>query len=182
MTDHPVNNVTASQRSIQTNPLDKTSLCYQCKKCSSGCPVNFEMDILPHQLMRMIQLEETEKALNSKSIWICASCMTCTTRCPNGIDIAGSIDALRHKAADEKIYSIKNIGIFHKSFLNNVKRNGRAHELSMLAAYKLGSGKLFQDLSLGAKLFFRGKLKLFPRRIKNIHEIKQIFSAQGRKK
>ena len=69
--------------------------CYQCYKCSAGCPVSFEMDLLPHQIIRSVVLNQKEKALSSKTIWICASCETCTTRCPNEIDIAKVMDVVR---------------------------------------------------------------------------------------
>ena len=65
--------------------------CYQCYKCSAGCPVSFAMDILPHQVIRSVLFGQKKKVLSSKTIWICASCETCTTRCPNEIDIAKTI-------------------------------------------------------------------------------------------
>ncbi len=69
--------------------------CYQCGKCSAGCPAVSEMDILPNQIIRYAQLGLKEELLESKSIWICASCFTCNARCPKGINIAEVIEALR---------------------------------------------------------------------------------------
>jgi heterodisulfide reductase subunit C len=69
--------------------------CYQCGKCSAGCPAISQMDILPNQIIRLIQLGLKNELLESKSIWICASCMTCNARCPKGIDIAEVIEAVR---------------------------------------------------------------------------------------
>jgi heterodisulfide reductase subunit C len=69
--------------------------CYQCGKCSAGCPGVMEMDILPNQLIRYAQLGLKEELLQSRSIWICASCMTCNTRCPKGINVAEVIEAIR---------------------------------------------------------------------------------------
>ena len=69
--------------------------CYQCYKCSAGCPVSFDMDLLPHQVIRSVLFNQEEKVLSSRTIWICATCETCTTRCPNEIDIAGVMDVLR---------------------------------------------------------------------------------------
>lgn len=69
--------------------------CYQCGKCSAGCPAVSEMDILPNQIIRYAQLGLKEELLKSKAIWICASCLTCNTRCPKGINIAEVIEALR---------------------------------------------------------------------------------------
>ena len=70
-------------------------VCYQCGKCSAGCPVVSRMDILPNQIIRFAQLGLKEELLESKAIWTCASCMTCNVRCPKGINIAEIIEALR---------------------------------------------------------------------------------------
>ncbi len=69
--------------------------CYQCGKCSAGCPAVSEMDILPNQIIRYAQLGFKDELLQSKSIWICASCFTCNARCPKGINVAEIIEAIR---------------------------------------------------------------------------------------
>ena len=69
--------------------------CYQCGKCSAGCPAVSQMDILPNQIIRYAQLGFKDELLKSKSIWICASCFTCTSRCPKGVDLAKVMEALR---------------------------------------------------------------------------------------
>jgi len=71
------------------------NLCYQCGKCSAGCPMSFAMDFLPNQIMRLVQLGLEEDIGNSKTIWLCASCLTCTVRCPKGVDISRVMEALR---------------------------------------------------------------------------------------
>jgi len=68
--------------------------CNQCGKCSAGCPVVAAMDILPSQVIRMAQLG-MEEVLESNTIWICASCLTCATRCPKGVDVPRLMEALR---------------------------------------------------------------------------------------
>jgi heterodisulfide reductase subunit C len=70
-------------------------VCYQCGKCSAGCPAVHDMDILPNQIIRFAQMGLKEELLASKAIWVCASCMTCNVRCPKGINIAEIIEALR---------------------------------------------------------------------------------------
>jgi len=69
--------------------------CYQCGKCSAGCPSISDMDILPNQIIRYAQLGFKDELLQSKSIWICASCFTCNARCPKGINVAEVIEAIR---------------------------------------------------------------------------------------
>ncbi|MBW2005928.1 MAG: 4Fe-4S dicluster domain-containing protein [Deltaproteobacteria bacterium] len=69
--------------------------CYQCGKCSAGCPSSFAMDLLPSQIIRLVQLGLQDEIINSKTIWLCASCLTCSVRCPRGVDLAKVFEALR---------------------------------------------------------------------------------------
>jgi len=69
--------------------------CYQCGMCSSGCPVTDYMDYSPNQVMRLVQLGSVDEILNSRTIWICSTCLQCSTRCPKGIDVAKVMEALR---------------------------------------------------------------------------------------
>jgi heterodisulfide reductase subunit C len=71
--------------------------CNQCGKCSAGCPVVAAMDLLPSQVIRMAQLG-MEEVLESNTIWICASCLTCVARCPKGVDLPRLMEALRQIA------------------------------------------------------------------------------------
>jgi heterodisulfide reductase subunit C len=94
---------TLSRKKIQSSFVKKVEklsgqnlmACYQCGKCSAGCPVVSRMDILPNQIIRFAQLGLKEDLLESEAIWTCASCMTCNVRCPKGINIAEVIEVLR---------------------------------------------------------------------------------------
>lgn len=157
---------------------EKIQACYQCQKCSAGCPVAYAMDLLPNQVLRHIQYGHREKVLSSQTIWLCASCYTCGTRCPNGIDIAKIMDALRQAA----IHSVsplgeKEIPLFHSIFLNAVKSKGRIHELSLLLALKSKTKSFFRDAGLGWKMFRRGKINLLPSSLHGGKEIQEIFKA-----
>lgn len=69
--------------------------CYQCGMCSAGCPIGFAMDLLPNQIIQLVQLGLEEDIAKSKTIWLCASCLTCSIRCPRGLDLAKVMEALR---------------------------------------------------------------------------------------
>jgi heterodisulfide reductase subunit C len=71
------------------------SLCYQCGRCSGGCPSSPFMDLLPNQVIRLAQLGRKEELLNCETIWLCASCFTCVVRCPKGFDLAKLMETLR---------------------------------------------------------------------------------------
>jgi heterodisulfide reductase subunit C len=52
------------------------------------------MDMLPNQVIRLAQLG-IESALDSQTIWTCAACLTCVSRCPKGIDLPRVMEAMR---------------------------------------------------------------------------------------
>lgn len=68
--------------------------CYQCGKCSAGCPIVDDMDLLPNQVLRYLQMG-FEEVLDCRTIWLCATCFTCDVRCPKGIDVSKVMEALR---------------------------------------------------------------------------------------
>ncbi len=68
--------------------------CDQCGTCSGSCPMVEEMDITPAEIMRMVQMGQTE-VMETKAMWICASCFACTVRCPRGLDVSKVAEALR---------------------------------------------------------------------------------------
>lgn len=172
---------------------EKVSLCYQCRKCSSGCPVSFAMDYLPDVTLRMVQFGLRDRVLSSATIWICASCETCTTRCPNEIDIAGVMDTLRQMALASGFETraapeVRDIPKFHMAFLDSIRAGGRVHEAGMVVRYmlktnpraKLKSGELLEQAKFGWQMFRRGKVKILPYRIRQTGEIKKLFKKSGR--
>ena len=172
--------------------------CYQCGKCSAGCPINFKMDHQPSEIMRMVQLGMKEAVLHSKTIWLCISCETCTTRCPRENAPSQVMDALRSIYSEE--YEKKEIGdrsffrrlwhnglkeamglgtkwdirAFNSVFLENVRRHGRAFEISLIGGFNAGSGYLFRNVLKGPVLLLKGKMGFFPRKIDRTAQVRKI--------
>jgi len=139
------------------------------------------MDYLPNQIIRMIQLGMEEQVLSSKTIWLCASCLICTSRCPREIDIAEIMDYLRRSAYKKQVMPLEEteVPLFNKIFLKNIEMFGRLFELGLIGMFNLLSGEFFKDMSLAPKMFIKRKIGIFPRRIRNLKEIKAIFRKSG---
>lgn len=152
------------------------ALCYQCGKCSAGCPVREFVSDSPNKIIRYTQLGMYEAALNNETIWACAGCMTCASRCPQEFNTARFMDALRQMAL-EKGYSEKDSDSqqFHKSFLSQIKRFGKTYELGMVAEYKLRTGHLMQDVDIAPAMLAKRKLGFIPHTIADTKVMKRIF-------
>ncbi len=163
----------------------KVSACYQCRKCTNGCPVTFAMDLYPDQVMRYIQLGFREPVLASATIWVCAACETCTTRCPNEVDIAKAMDFLKQTVVRLKGGAReKKVLTFHQVFLDDIRKRGRVFEAGLMQTYLLKSGEAFtklkdlsilEEMRLGWTMYRKGRLNLLPHGIKGKGEIKQLF-------
>lgn len=76
--------------------------CFQCGTCTSDCPIaRFSETYRPRQIIRMTQLGLKDNILSSDTLWLCASCFTCTDRCPQDVKVANVIRVLRNLAAKE---------------------------------------------------------------------------------
>ena len=158
--------------------------CYQCGKCSAGCPVAERMDLLPNQLLRLLQIGHRDKAIRSKAIWECVSCLTCTARCPKSVDPTAVIDALRQAAiaADVAAPAARRTVLFHKAFLRSVRRTGRANEMELVGWFKTASFVrdldvpfLVKEAALGPAMLARGKLRLSAQRVRDRDVVRRIF-------
>jgi heterodisulfide reductase subunit C len=155
--------------------------CFQCGRCSSGCPVADYFDLQVMEVVRLASYGMEEILLGSRTIWLCAACETCATRCPNQIEIAGLMDVLRSLALKKGVVPAESrVPLLHRSFLDSVRHWGRAYEIGMIAGYKIRSGDLTGDMKLGLQMFTKGKLKLLPHGIDDKAEVRRIFSGKGK--
>lgn len=150
------------------------SSCYQCKKCTSGCPMASMAQCSPAEIIRQLQLQAGDELLDQEIVWACASCETCTNRCPMGIDGAAVMDALR-KIAQEKKTDKGKVPKFNKAFLKTVELFGRSYEIGMVTAYKLTTGTFLQDTDKFPTMLKKGKLAILPPKGADKKTVKRIF-------
>lgn len=185
--------------------------CYQCGKCSAGCPTSPDMTHPPNVVMRIVQFDMWEELMNGNSTWMCVSCTTCTARCPREIDVSGTIESLRRLIVVEQskaqfrvgraarilgqharsgaktaldMTPRENVKVFSSAFLENIRRFGRSFEVGLVANYNLNSGYLFCSMMKGPVMFVRGKLGLIPKEVKRVERkemIRRIFEKTEEK-
>ena len=162
-------------------------LCYQCVKCTSGCSLSDAFDLTPNQVMRAAQLGD-ESVLESTTIWLCASCQTCTTRCPQNLDIAGIMDSLRIEAKRRGLPpAMPEVDKFSSLFLRNIGLLGRLYEVGLMGGmYMATLGKLLKDtgqvrkdMDMGMQMMKRRKLKLIPGLTRPPKKVKPVEQAEG---
>ena len=163
----------------------KVADCYQCGKCSAGCPMSDQMDVIPSTLIRLVQYGDVNEAARSAAVWQCVSCQTCSTRCPKSVHIAGVLDALKQISIERNLVhkKFKRVVAFHKSFLDTVRRHGRTNELELVVQFKIRGflgdfsiPKALKDSMLGPKMLGLGKLHLkLGSPVKDKALVKRIF-------
>jgi heterodisulfide reductase subunit C len=117
-----------------------------------------EMDLVPRQLIRMLQLGLTKRALSAKTPWICANCMVCSARCPQGVDIAAIMLAVRRTAKKQGLQPVREADLFDDAFVANIRSFGKSNEAILAAKYNLLSSHLTQDLLNAPRMAARGMI------------------------
>jgi heterodisulfide reductase subunit C len=162
---------------------DKILDCIQCGVCAGSCHARFAMDYSPMQILKMAHLGLKQEVLSSSTIWTCASCYTCASRCPRGLNIPAIMSGFKNMAMKNNVPApIALKPKFHKAFSEIVGKYGRMHEpeLQMKLLNKTSPSELLHNASLGLRMFRKGKLKLkpsklsqstnFPKIVKNVLE------------
>lgn len=152
------------------------NVCVQCKKCSSGCSVAKMAQTRPSEIMRLLHLGAGEEILAGDLVWMCVSCETCSARCPMGIDVASIMDALRRLALERGAPKPEgDMPLFNRAFLKTVETFGRPYDIGMIAAYKIGTGKLMNDTEKFPTMLKKGKIALLPATGIDCTTIRRIF-------
>ena len=155
--------------------------CYQCGKCTAGCPMAHTVALGPRQVIRAVQLGLRETALGNELIWLCLSCQICSVRCPREIDVAAVMETLRLLAVAEGVRpAVRDVAILHRLLLESVKRTGRVYELGVGGLYNLFSGRPLTNADLLPRLLAKGKLGLLPARSRGAHEVGALYARVAR--
>lgn len=159
---------------------DRISRCLQCGTCTGSCPVSYAMDLTPRALIALFRAGLIQEILHSRSIWICASCYMCTTRCPQQIKITDLLYALKRVAIEKGLYPDRfPVYLLSRNFVRLVERYGRNHEILLLALFYLRRNpfQLLKLLPLGLAMYRRGRVALLPKKIRGIADIRRMIKA-----
>jgi heterodisulfide reductase subunit C len=157
---------------------EKLKECIQCGTCTGSCPVSYMMDTTPRQNVALFRAGRIEDILQSRSIWLCASCYSCTVRCPADIRITDMMYALKRLAMEKKIYPDKfPVYALSAAFIDNVYKYGRNYEMGLGIRYllKVSPMKLFASAGFGMAMMSRGRLGVLPKTIKKVSEVRAII-------
>lgn len=173
----PIEGIQSNLAKIVQDELgENVYLCYQCVKCSGGCPVAEYMDLKPNQVMRAIQLGQSELVFHANTTWLCAACQTCNTRCPQGLDIPAIMEFMTRKAISEGITPPEpEVKIFNEAFMRQVSIWGRAYEPGLMIEMKLRQPEhLLDDIDYYVDMLKKGKVSILPKYIRPPKKVKTV--------
>ena len=170
----------ALAKTVREKACVELSSCYQCGKCTAGCPMARYMDLAPNVVMRLAQAGDDaslERLLGSEALWYCVGCLTCAQRCPRKLDPAAVMDVLREMAHHKgrTPAAARKVRAFHEAFLATVEYGGRMAEIPLVVRYKLKSMDVLGDVELAPLMLAQRKLPLVPHSIRGRGEVRRIF-------
>ena len=162
---------------------DEVKTCIQCGTCSASCPTASLMDVPIRKLVKLVLEGEKERALSSRSIWLCTSCLLCTVRCPRSIRPMAVVAALKTIYEEEGLKCRDSV--FEGIFGRQIRDYGRISEVLLSAEYMIRNpSSALQIMAFGAELVPKGKIELSfeaarGERIEGTEEVKRIFKLLG---
>ena len=165
---------------------EEVKTCIQCGTCSGSCPTSSLMDTPIRKLIKLVLEGEKKAALESRSIWLCTSCLLCTVRCPRKIRPMAVVAALKTIYEEEGMKSKDSV--FEGIFARQIRSHGRISEFLLSAEYMIRSpSSAVQIITFGAELIPKGKIELsfeaaMGERIEGTEEMRRIFDLAGGEK
>lgn len=152
-----------------------TKDCYQCGKCSAGCPVAPLADMTPREVIRNLQLGLTEPVLASNMPWFCIGCGMCLARCPQCVDLPNLMLSCRKQAKNHGLVPIKEVDRFNTLFVEGIHAKGVSDEAQLAMKYNLSTGHFLQDALDAPKMFTRGMINTKGHEVENAKEITALI-------
>jgi heterodisulfide reductase subunit C len=153
--------------------------CLQCGSCGGSCPSSADMEYTPRTLIAMINAGNRDAVLAANTMWACVSCYSCTTRCPQEIPITDIVYTLKRMAIAERRYHGTDAPALAKTFTDFVEKYGRSYEAGLATGYHLLKRwkplQLMQMAPMGMKIFSRGRMAIFPTKIRQIDQLRAII-------
>ncbi len=150
--------------------------CYQCGRCTAGCPLADVYEYQPNEIIRLIQLNKIDSIFKANSIYICLSCEICSSRCPQEVKIASIMNYLRVKSWQYRKFRLPLIRNFYKIFLKIVSIFGRSYEPLLILILNLINKRFFNDFDIALKIIKKKKIKVIPELIKNRRDVSAIVN------
>lgn len=170
-----------SARVRQLPGCERISSCIQCGTCSGTCPLSIYMDYTPRRIISLIREGFKDDALSSKTIWLCASCYSCTVECPQQVHITDVMYSLKREAIEERKYPSRfPIPVLAREFFAIVKHRGRSSEIPLVLRMALKSNPLIllTMMKSGWNLFKTGRISLKYERIRHSRELEKALSTK----
>jgi len=159
---------------------EKIRECIQCGTCSASCPTSYAMDYTPREVIAALRAGILDRVLKSNTIWLCASCYSCTVRCPSGIKLTDVMYELKRLAVEFSLVEKQaKAPVVSKLFVDLVDKNGRISEVSLVGKFMLKTNPLaaIGMMPRAWKLLTRGRMPLITHRIKRISELEKLVST-----
>jgi heterodisulfide reductase subunit C len=137
--------------------------CYQCGKCTAGCPLSDVYDWQPNEVIRLIQINKID-----------VSCEICSSRCPQEVDIAAVMNFLRIKSWQHRQFKLKKIGNFYMIFLKIIQKLGRSYEPLLILTLNILNRRFLNDFDLIPAILWKRKIRILPVWTKKRKEVSAI--------
>jgi len=144
------------------------------------------MEYSPREIVAALRAGMLDRVLNSNTVWMCVSCYSCAVRCPAGIPFTDVMYELKRLGGQKGLSKDTNAAIVAQAFVETVDHLGRNAETKLLKKYYLRTNpfKALAQIPLVIKLLVRGRLEIFPKRIKGLaglHEMMAFIEENGSK-
>ncbi len=155
--------------------------CIQCGTCSGTCPLSIYMDYTPRRIVQLVREGFKDDVLSSKTIWLCASCYSCTVECPQQVKITDVMYSLKREAIREQKFPKRfPIPALAREFYALVKRRGRNSEIPVVLRMALRSDPfvLLSMVRSGLDLFRAGRISLKSEKIRGARQLEKALTKE----